>query len=217
MRPTEHLRSLAEADWQAATRHPFCQELAAGTLPRAKMAWYLAQDYMFVDGFVRLLASAIAHAPNLADAVPAARFLGVIAGPENTYFLRSFQALGVTDTDWQGIPAPATAAFQSLMAEAAASGRYERMLAVLVVAEWSYLSWAAPHYPPRPDLPFWFAEWIELHAGEGFEAVVDYLRDQLDSAWQGLDAAARKEVEAIFITAVGLERAFFDAAYARPA
>jgi len=217
MRPTEHLQSLAAADWQAATRHAFCDELAAGTLPPAKMAWYLAQDYMFVDGFVRLLASAIAHAPSLADAVPAARFLGMIAGPENTYFLRAFQALGVTEADLQSPPAPATAAFQRLMAEAAASGRYERMLAVLVVAEWSYLSWAAPHHPPRPDLPFWFAEWIELHAGEGFAAVVAYLRDQFDSAWEGLDAAARQEVETTFTTAVSLERAFFDAAYARRA
>ena len=45
------------------TDHPFYKELADGTLPLDKMRWYLVQDYKFVDEFVRLLATAIAHAP----------------------------------------------------------------------------------------------------------------------------------------------------------
>ena len=83
MRPTDHLQALAAEDWRAATDHAFCNELAAGTLPAGKMRWYLVQDYKFIDGFVRLLASAIATAPSLADSVPAAQFLAVITGPEN--------------------------------------------------------------------------------------------------------------------------------------
>ncbi|MBO9449627.1 TenA family protein [Tropicibacter sp. R16_0] len=214
MRPTEHLRQLAADDWHAATTHAFTTELADGSLPLDKMRWYLAQDYQFIDGFVRLLASAIAHAPSLADSVPAAQFLAVITGPENTYFLRSFEALDVTTDQQNAAPAPATRDFQALMAEAAASGRYELMLAVLVVAEWTYLSWATPVNPPREDLPFWFAEWITLHAGDGFEGVVEYLRTQLDKVWPTLDAAAQSEVEELFTKAVELERAFFNASYA---
>lgn len=213
MRPTERLRRLAEEDWRAVTGHAFCAELAAGTLPNEKMAWYLVQDHKFIGGFVRLLASAIAHAPSLADSIPAAQFLAVITGPENTYFIRAFEALDVAEAARRPPPAPVTAAFQRLMAEAAASGRYEQMLAVLVVAEWSYLAWATPYYPPQSELPFWFAEWIELHAGANFESVVGYLRVQLDLAWEQLDAAGRREVEDLFVTAVRLEREFFDAAY----
>ncbi|WP_171176241.1 TenA family protein [Ruegeria sp. HKCCD8929] len=213
MRPTDHLRALATEDWHAATNHAFCSELAEGTLPLDKMRWYLAQDYQFIDGFVRLLASAIAHAPTLADSVPAAQFLAVITGPENTYFLRSFDALDMDGAAQNPDPAPATRDFQALMAEAAASGQYELMLAVLVVAEWTYLSWATPVHPPRADLPFYFAEWITLHAGEGFESVVEYLRSQLDKLWPTLSPYAQKEVETLFLRAVALERAFFDAAY----
>ncbi|MEP2148722.1 MAG: TENA/THI-4 family protein, partial [Roseobacter sp.] len=84
MRATQFLQSLAADDWKAATHHPFTDALADGTLSREKMAGYLQQDYLFVEGFVRLLASAVAHVPTLADAVPAAQFLGVICGPENT-------------------------------------------------------------------------------------------------------------------------------------
>lgn len=214
MRPTRYLVEQVADDWQAATQHAFCDELAQGTLPLDKMRWYLAQDYQFIDGFVRLLASAIAHAPSLADSVPAAQFLAVITGPENTYFLRSFDALEMDEDARTATAAPVTRAFQGLMERAAKSGRYELMLAVLVVAEWVYLSWAAPKSPPRPALPFWYAEWITLHAGEGFEAVVDYLRTQLDTQWVLLDAQAQTDVTEVFAEAVRLERAFFDAAYA---
>ncbi|WP_422049963.1 TenA family protein [Shimia sp.] len=214
MRPTDHLRELAGEDWIAATTHPFCAELAEGTLDLDKMRWYLAQDYQFIDGFVRLLASAIAHAPSLSDSVPAAQFLALVTGPENTYFLRSFEALGMDEAAQTPPPAAPTEGFIALMAEAAASGRYELMLAVLVVAEWVYLSWATPVNPPKEDLPFYFAEWITLHAGEGFEGVVDYLRGQLDAVWATLSDEAKAEVEALFLRAAKLERAFWDASYA---
>ena len=211
MRPTDHLKSLCQSDWTAATSHAFTNDLVAGTLAQDKMLAYLRQDYLFIDGFVRLLASAIAQAPSLGDAIPAAQFLGLISGPENTYFLRAIPALGGTPEP----PAPAhpvTQEFQALMAKAARSGRYEQMLAVLVVAEWSYLSWASPHADKAGDLPFWFGEWITLHSGAGFEGVVTYLRDQLDRAWDGLGPEDRRAVEETFITATRLERAFFDAA-----
>lgn len=209
MRPTDHLKSLVADDWHAATNHAFTDALAAGTLAQEKMAGYLQQDYLFLDEFVRLLAAAIANAPSLADRVPAAQFLALITGPENTYFLRSFQAFNVPAET----PAlPQTRAFQDLMQEARLSGRYECMLAVLVVAEWSYLDWATPHAGQAEALPFWFGEWITLHSGDGFQGVVNYLRTQLDQIWASLDASERARVEDLFARAVRLERAFFVAA-----
>lgn len=210
-RATDHLKSLVAEDWTAATTHAFTDALAEGTLSAEKMSGYLQQDYLFIDGFVRLLASAIAHAPSLADSVPAAQFLAVITGPENTYFLRSFEALEIAPA---AEAMPETVAFQKLMEEARLSGRYEIMLSVLSVAEWIYLDWATPFADRADDLPFWLGEWITLHCGEGFEGVVGYLRGQLDQAWLGLDPKARAEVEETFGKAVQLERAFFDAAWA---
>jgi thiaminase/transcriptional activator TenA len=214
MRPTDHLRALCDDDWRRATDHVFCRELADGTLPADKMRWYLVQDYKFLDGFVRLLATAVAHAPTLADGVPAAQFLAIITGPENTYFLRAFDALGVTDAQRNAPAAPITRELQKVMEDARQSGRYEEMLAVLCVAEWTYMEWGERHAPPRAGLPFYFAEWIDLHSGPGFRGVVDYLRTQLDQAWQGLSDDARSNVEAVFKNVTRIERDFFDAAYA---
>ncbi|MEO0372039.1 MAG: TenA family protein [Pseudomonadota bacterium] len=210
MRPTDHLKAENAENWAAATKNPFTDALADGALSRDKMAGYLQQDYLFIDGFVRLLASMIAHAPSIEDSVPAAQFLALITGPENTYFLRSFEALNIPQA---GSAEPETAAFQELMARARASGRYELMLGVLVVAEWVYLDWATPFEDRAEDLSFWFGEWITLHSGPGFAGVVAYLRTQLDQVWPTLDAAAQDEVRLIFAEAVTLERAFFDASW----
>jgi thiaminase/transcriptional activator TenA len=214
MRATDHLKNSVLIDWDAATDHPFCKALAEGTLPLDKMRWYLVQDYKFIEEFVRLLATAIAHTPTLADGVPMAQFLGLVTSTENTYFLRSFEALDVSQDDQKVPTAPAARAFLDLMQSARASGRYEQMLAVLTVAEWSYLTWANRYKNYSADLPFWFAEWIDLHTGEGFESVVNHLRNQLDTVWIDLTDQHKTQATKMFRDAVVCERAFFDAALA---
>lgn len=216
MSASETLKNACAEDWAAATDHAFCKELSDGTLPLHKMKWYLAQDYKFIDQFVRLLATAVAYAPTLADGVPGAQFLAIVTGPENTYFQRSFDALEMTEAERNPPAAAVTTDFQNLMAEARTSGRYEEMVAVLCVAEWVYLTWGSRYNPPTEDLPFYFAEWITLHAGEGFESVIAWLRAQLDAVWPTLDEAAQARVQEVFSKAVELERAFFDASYEAP-
>lgn len=213
LRPSDLLRQAAEPDWTAAVTHRFVRELGAGTLDRTVMRRYLVQDYQFLDAFVALLGASIHAAPSLPQRIPLGRFLGMVVSDENTYFQRSFDALEVPAAERcaPALAAP-TAGFQALMREAAASGRYGAMLAVLTVAEWVYLSWAAPLAGRDPGW-FVFREWIELHSGPGFEAWVGFLRDELDAAHEAADAAGRTEIAALFRRAVALERAFFDAAY----
>jgi thiaminase/transcriptional activator TenA len=213
MRFTDELKMSVGETWNAVVRHPFTDALVDETLPPDKLARYLIQDHRFIDSFVVLLASAVANAPTLADRIPGCQFLALVTGPENTYFERSFEALGVGEAMRAEMPdAEATVAFKALMLEVAASGRYARMLAVLTVAEWSYLSWA-DRVKDRNPVAFWHAEWIELHSGTYFESVVAWLRDQLDRAGPALSAMERDVVFRDFARAVELEKAFFDHAW----
>ena len=214
MRPSEQLKQTCIDDWSAATTHPFCIELADGSLPLEKMRVYLAQDYTFIDNFVRLAASAIHHAPTLPDRLPLAHFLGIIAGPENTYFQRSFDMLEVAQSErvTPELLKP-TRDFQALMLKAANSGEYGNMVAVLCVAEWVYLSWAEPVVDAVTSLPFYFGEWITLHSGEYFESVIAHLRTQLDTAFSHADTEQQQTMQDYFQQAVLLEKQFFDACY----
>ena len=140
---TDELRALAGAKWDAVVHHKFANELAAGTITDGVLARYLIQDHRFLDAFVVLLASMVAAAPSLGDRIPGCQFLALITGRENTYFERSFEALGVDEAARANAPnAPPTAAFDLLMRDAAKTS-YPEMLAVLVVAEWRWAQLAA--------------------------------------------------------------------------
>jgi thiaminase/transcriptional activator TenA len=71
--------------------------LFAGAVPDVVMARYLIQDHRFLDCFLTLLGAVLASADTFEAKLRFARFIGMVSGEENTYFLRAFEALGVTD------------------------------------------------------------------------------------------------------------------------
>jgi thiaminase/transcriptional activator TenA len=94
---TETLRAASEPGWSHAVGHRFVKELFAGGVPDAAMARYLIQDHRFLDSFLILLGAVLATADTFEARLRFGRFIGLMSGEENTYFLRAFEALGVTE------------------------------------------------------------------------------------------------------------------------
>mmetsp|Transcript_30870 Transcript_30870/g.81805 ORF Transcript_30870/g.81805 Transcript_30870/m.81805 type:complete len:245 (-) Transcript_30870:87-821(-) len=213
-RLTDTLASEMGERWTRVVEHRFTEQLATGTLDLDVLRCYLVQDHRFIDAFVVLLSSMIANARSLKDRIPGAQFLGLITGQENTYFERSFEALGVDAATRETTPnAPPMAKFEALMREAAASGSLGEMLAVLVVAEWSYQTWGERVLPRAVAEPFYFREWVDLHSGPYFGSVVAYLRGLLDAEAAHLDEGQLAAVRSRFEQATVLEYEFFEHCY----
>src|SRR3954470_21171726 len=177
---TEALRAASEAGWSHAVQHRFVNELFTGAVPDAVMARYLIQDHRFLDSFLTLLGATLASADTFEARVRFGRFIGMVSGEENTFFLRAFAALGVTEDRRTADPdTQPTARFKAIMREAAETRSYAAALSVLVVAEWLYLDWASRAPKPLPD-NFVHAEWIMLHDNPDFRGFVDFLRAELD-------------------------------------
>ena len=213
---SESLKELNRTPWQACTQHRFINEMFAGTLDDAVLHRYLVQDYQFINQFVALLGAAIASADQFAPRVTLSQFAAMITSDENTYFIRSFDALGVAEAD-RHLPQLSlpTVQFQALMGQAARSQKYANCLAVLCVAEGLYLDgFDLPDQslPPR----FEHAEWISLHANAFFRDFVGWLRAELDRMGESIDPDARAEAADYFSRAVALEQAFFDHVYQPP-
>lgn len=206
---TETLRSASQPTWTEAVEHRFVKELFAGTIPDRVMASYLIQDHRFLDSFLILLGAAMATADSFEARLTFGRFVGMVSGEENTYFLRSFEALGVTEQARAEIPdTKPTAGFKAIMREAAATRSYAAALSVLNVAEWLYLDWATKAPTPLPS-NFVHAEWVTLHDNPHFRDFVAFLRAELDRVGPSEPEVSKD----FFLRAVTLERAFFDAAY----
>ena len=117
---TDILRQQNKETWDKAVSHRFIRELFDGSLNDAVMAGYLVQDYRFLDSFLMLLGSAVTSADTLASRLRLARFIGEVAGDENTYFLRAFEELGVSEEQREQVPdTEPSAAFTALFREAA--------------------------------------------------------------------------------------------------
>ncbi|WP_049695967.1 TenA family protein [Pseudomonas fulva] len=206
---TQTLRRQSEATWAAATGHRFVTQLCDGSLPDPIMIDYLVQDHRFLDSFLMLLGAAIASADTFEARLRLGRFAGMISSEENTYFLRAFQALGVSPAQREApMDTVPTAAFKAIMREAAATRSYAAALAVLNVAEGLYLDWALRAPKPLP-LRFIHAEWITLHDNADFQAFVAFLHAELDRVGPQQAAVAQDFHQ----RTVALELAFFDAIY----
>ena len=208
---TDELREAAEPAWSAAVDHRFVEEIRDGTIDDAVFRRYLIQDYAFVGSLVGLVGAAVATAPTMDAKASLDDFLGVLTDEEDDYFERAFDVLDVPATDRTDPErARVTAAFDDLVHRAAGEG-YPEALAVLVPAEWIYLTWASSI---ERDLDrFYLQEWVDLHATPGFEATVDFLRSELDEGAEDLSAVQQERVERHFQRTVDLEVAFFDMAY----
>src|SRR5919108_1012371 len=140
---TETLRAASEPGWSQAVGHRFVKELFAGAVPDAVMARYLIQDHRFLDSFLILLGAALASADTFEARLRFGRFIGMVSSEEDTYFLRAFEALGVTERQRTEAPdTKPTTGFKAIMREAAATRCYVAALSVLNVTEWLYLDWA---------------------------------------------------------------------------
>src|SRR5215471_4848930 len=94
---SETLRAASEPGWSQAVGHRFVKELFTGALPDAVTARYLIQDHRFLDSFLLLLGAARASADSFEARLRFGRFIGMVSAEENTYFLRAFEVLGVTE------------------------------------------------------------------------------------------------------------------------
>jgi thiaminase/transcriptional activator TenA len=206
---TETLRAASEPSWSQAVGHRFVNELFGGAVPDAVMARYLIQDHRFLDSFLTLLGAALATADTFEARLRFGRFVGTVSSKENTYFLRAFEALGITEDRRAADPdSQASTGFKAIMREAAETRSYAAVLSVLVVTEWLYLDWASR--APKPlRHNFVHAEWITLHDNPNFRLFVDFLRAELDRVGPLADLCRD-----FFRRTVTLELSFFEAAYA---
>lgn len=209
---TDWLRSRSEPDWTDTTTHRLTSGIGDGTLDETVFRRYLVQDYAFIDTLVGTLGHAVGQAPTMSAKSRLVDFLAVLTADEDDYFQRAFRALDVSESTYTDPELTATTqAFEDCLEHAARVGGYAETLAVIVPAEWIYLTWATAVADDDPSA-FYFDEWIDLHTGDAFADVVDWLRSELDREGEMASTRRQNRIARLFERTVALEVAFFDAA-----
>src|SRR6266481_7569743 len=120
---THAIRAKAQAIWDRELKHPFVRGLGDGTLPIDRFRFYLAQDYVFLIEYCRVLALAAAKARDLQTIGVFARLLDETLNTEMQLHRDYCQRLGIAETDLEAIaPAPLTHAYTRHLLTVAYSG-----------------------------------------------------------------------------------------------
>jgi thiaminase (transcriptional activator TenA) len=186
---------------QAALAHPFVRGLGDGSLPLPAFQVYVAQDALFLEGFARAYALALARSD---DRATLDAFAGLIAGVVDELRLHASYAerWGVDVAEVR--PLPATTAYTDFVLATAARGGVGVTCAALApcMRLYAHLGAALDADAAGP-----YGEWVRTYADPAFEALARTLEDLLDR-----HADDGPAVAAAYRRAMDLELGFFSAA-----
>ncbi|WP_082735778.1 TenA family protein [Polycladidibacter stylochi] len=214
---TDWLVACCASSWEEATRHPFTCALGDGTLDCEDYKSYLLQDFAFIQDLATALGHLIAKAPTMEAKRHLSAFCAALTSGENDYFIRSFEALGVTKEQVsQAQEGSVLRKLTGALLSASGNGTYEDGLACLLCAEWIYREWGVHEARKNGPPQFYYREWIDLHSGHEFEAFVNWLISEMNQYGVLLSQSRQAEVAERFINICQLEAAFFDSVLRSP-
>ena len=206
---SEQLRVEAETIWTQIFAQPFLREIKDGTLPLEKFQYYLTQDYLYLEGFARTVAMALAKSPDSQTLEELShRVLTPIERPLHRKLLAE-AGLTLEDIKQAGL-SPTNTAYVDHMLKTASLHGLGPTAAALLPCPWTYDELRNSLGQSEHRL---YGQWTEFY-------VAGLLLDSVN-AWRGfVDAAAREagpgELNAMreaFITSSRYEYMFWDMAY----
>lgn len=210
----EQLWASIQPMWPGIAGHPFLIELANGTLPTSRFAYFLEQDALYLEDFARLLATAAAKAPSRDEVKLFLSHAQGVFAVESSLHETLATALGRDPARLASAqPGPSTQAYLDFLFGHARQGDYADLVMALLPCFWVYRQ-VGLELSAKPDCPNpLYRRWIETYADEAFGVAVTsqiVLADELAAASPDRQVAFSQ----IFAQGVRHERAFWDQAYA---
>lgn len=206
------LRQQAGRHWQDYVDHPFLQQLAAGTLPKAAFQRYLTQDYLFLIHFARAYALLVSKLRTLPEMRAATASLNAIVSelPLHVAWCASW---GLDEEQMAAqAEAPETMNYTRYVLDIGHSGDALDLLAALLpcVAGYAEIGLGLLHSRDTVMEGNPYATWIRNYGDEGYLAGVQAAVQLLETVGRQRGAESRfAELSQIFTTSTQLESAFW--------
>ena len=213
---SDRLYRLAQSVWEAQRSHPFVQGIGDGSLDIEKFKFWVRQDYLFLIDYARLLALAVARAPDL-DSMR--RFADLAHSTLNVEMdlHRSYAAeFGISAAELEAEEkAPTTRGYTDFLLRVAALDEFSGLIAALLPCVWGFsdLGQRLAQGPGPADERY--AKWIEMYSSEGFAELADWCRALVDRVAAGRPADTLRRMEDAFLTSSRYELLFWEMAWRR--
>ncbi len=212
------LRSAADDLWEAQHAHPFVRGLGDGSLPAARFREYIAQDYVFLIDYGRLLALGAARSPDLPTMRRFADLTQAILVTEMDLHRGLAASWGIDEPTLAATkPTPVTSAYVDFLLRTAALGDFAELVAALLPCMWSYAEigerLAAAQASGAAD-PGPYAEWVATYASAEFQDLAAWCRGLTAELAADAGPATRDRMTRAFLAASRHEVAFWEDCWA---
>ncbi|WP_318309243.1 thiaminase II [Flagellimonas crocea] len=210
MKWTERTWKKIDENYRAILDMSFVQELAKGTLPRAKFQFYMAQDSLYLEHFGRALALIAAKSHQVGHSLAYIRFAEGAIVVENALHESYFEDFGITD---KGAIQPACHHYTHFLKSTAALEPVEVAMAATLPCFWIYKKVGDHIYNGEHGDNNPYQRWIDTYGGDEFAESVQRAKDICDHAAEHTTPEMRERMTEAFIQASQLEYHFWEAAY----
>jgi thiaminase/transcriptional activator TenA len=209
---SERMRTEARGTWDAILGHRFFREVAADAIDDRIFARYLRIEYGFVDTAARTLGFAVAKAPSFRERRRLGLGLYGLVTDQEEFFINAFERMGARGEDRKWPPKEQALPLHELFLTVAETEDYEEILACVLAAEWTYLTWCSIANQTPPSRKY-VRDWVTLHAGGAFADQVAWVRSEIDTRGPALSESRQARLARLFEQALKTEITFHDAAY----
>lgn len=214
---SDAFRAEAAAVWDALHAHPFLRELADGSLPLDRFRFFIEQDNLYLEEYLRCLAMGAARSRNDVELSYFTNdLLQVIDDelPSNRALLQRVIEMGAEDRGGALAAAPANIAYTGYMQAVAARGGALEIMAVLLPCAWSYVE-IATGLEPGATANDVYAGWVDFFRSPEVVRMIEAMRRDFDRACDhpSVGADRRAELARIFAMSSRLELGFWEMAY----
>ena len=212
----QRMRKAADLVWEEGYQQPFIRELGKGTLQRERFAFYLLQDFRYVNDYARVHALGLAKTT---DPEIMAFMLKVQNGAlqVETEVHRSYLAsYGITEEQMNNVrqSAFARAYTSNILSIAYGKDILDILVAVLPCA-WVYADYgyrlAAEFADTLDDNPY--KSWVDMYKTDEFWQDSVWLLDHIEKLVADVSEERKRELIDIFVTGVENEYMFWASAY----
>ena len=206
---SEQLRQRAEPIWEEIFSNPFLQAISDASLPLENFRYYLIQDYLYLEGFARAVALALAKAPD-ADTLESLAHR-VLTPVERPLHHRLMEAADLTLKELQAAaPSPTNLAYINHMVRTASEEGLGATAAALLPCPWTYhLLGERVGTPEHPV----YSLWTSFYTEGGLQNSVAAWRSYVDTEAAQSGPREREAMHRAFVTSSRYEWMFWRMAY----
>jgi thiaminase/transcriptional activator TenA len=197
---------------EAILKHPFIQDLADGSLPRANFAHFLVQDRIYIESYAACLRMLSGKAPTSDIGAMLEEHAGGAIAAESLLHDRLLTMMGIDRTHIDTVPSPTTLSYTSYLLAACALEDFLTGLVAIFPCYQIYAQVAEQLSTSASPDPVYQA-WLENYAGSEYAEAVEQVRQVIDELGPTAPRHQLESLQGVYTRGAQFEWSFWDAAH----